>query len=814
MELGTKFTKWNLVMYKLSILCYNIHMAIGTTTRINAESQKMLAKLLAKENVTVQIGNYKTAFFDVQNRILGLPTWNTDSKHVSDLLIGHEVGHALYTPVDSVEQFRAKCPGVPFCVANIVEDIRIERMVQSNYPGLVYSFKEGYKNFIEKDFFEIGKTSLMARNFADRLNIHAKAGGFVKVPLSKNEKAIYDRCLAAQTFDEVLVICNDIYAMIKDELEKEAEEKEAEEKKPSKSKQKPNEDPTLGNGFESDESDGNGDDEDDGKPSGKEGEDCDSTKSKPSDDDDDDDDATALGENEDSTEGTDSSDTNAPTGNTSGGNIEKEWKPDYSSQDQFESKTADALSQNLDSLKENIIDYNVGNVPTHAEMMEVVIPVHKVMAERKVKEIRYANIMSDPAALNDWKAFRVSTKKHLAVLVKEFERRKAAFQYSRAQQSTTGTIDANRLYSYKFDDKIFKSVMNLADAKNHGMMFFIDYSGSMRGSIQRVLNQTLQLVFFCKAVGIPFSVYGFSSPSGGRNYDNTTPQAPGHNISFAGTNIFELINSTMKKADFDLAARELKAQSFKFSHSGNGDMPFGGKYEYMYLTPLIETIIIAHELVKQFRAKHNVQKMNTIFLTDGDACSMPISRNDAHIEHMNALSTSIYSTPTKVRINGGKYVTIPSGSQWGVQQRNALYAALIENLKVTCDTTVIGFFIANRTSDYNTSGINAIRHSDKNGVVGNWGEASDIFQIKKKAAKKERCMVIKNGFRYDAYFVFDGSKSLDDASDMDFDSDVESEDGNFAETTSQNKLAKDFTKFNAEKKISRVFLNKFVEIIA
>ena len=36
-------------------------------------NNSMIAKLLAKENITVQYGNYRTAFFDVEKRILGLP---------------------------------------------------------------------------------------------------------------------------------------------------------------------------------------------------------------------------------------------------------------------------------------------------------------------------------------------------------------------------------------------------------------------------------------------------------------------------------------------------------------------------------------------------------------------------------------------------------------------------------------------------------------------------------------------------------------------------------------------------------------------
>ena len=94
------------------------------TATVNRESQAKLAKLLAKENIQVAIGNYTTAFFDVKNRILGLPTWNTTNKYVSDLLIGHEVGHALHTPEDAISRFKAELPGVPFDIGNIVEDIR------------------------------------------------------------------------------------------------------------------------------------------------------------------------------------------------------------------------------------------------------------------------------------------------------------------------------------------------------------------------------------------------------------------------------------------------------------------------------------------------------------------------------------------------------------------------------------------------------------------------------------------------------------------------------------------------------------------
>jgi len=62
---------------------------------MNLSAQEYLAKLLAKENLSVQHGNYSTASFDVMNRVLRLPLWEDKGKDVYDLLVGHEVGHAL-----------------------------------------------------------------------------------------------------------------------------------------------------------------------------------------------------------------------------------------------------------------------------------------------------------------------------------------------------------------------------------------------------------------------------------------------------------------------------------------------------------------------------------------------------------------------------------------------------------------------------------------------------------------------------------------------------------------------------------------------
>jgi len=464
----------------------------------NRESQTVLAKLLAKENIQVAIGNYKTAFFDVKNRVLGLPTWNTDNKSVSDLLIGHEVGHALYTPSDAVTRFKEKFPTLPFDIGNIVEDVRIERLVRDTYPGLVLSFKNGYRHFIEKDFFKISGVDISTLGFADRLNLRAKIGALVDVPLNEKETEIYKRCLAADTYDEVLEICADIAEMVKGEKPQTQQSHQPQDSEEFETGEDPEIDPMSGENSSSPDSRRKEGDNDNDGSSEESLDDSDEQQSDQSD--------SRDGQNPMSSSKPLDADNNTSDSQGSGN------EGGHSSfVQELQSKTMREVEKNLQDMQVRETTHVMCNKPYVQDMMSSIIPVKEIMTARRHDEHRYSTIMTHERVVQDWTEFAASTKKHVAILVKEFERRKAAYQYSRATRSTTGALDVNRLHSYRFEDQIFKSVTRLADAKNHGMVFFIDYSGSMRDTIGRVIVQALQLVTFCKAVGIPFEVYGFTS---------------------------------------------------------------------------------------------------------------------------------------------------------------------------------------------------------------------------------------------------------------------------------------------------------------
>ena len=117
---------------------------------VSHEIKSQLAKLLATEDLVVENKNVETAYFNVHTRVLTLPNWNT-SANVYDLLVGHEVGHALYTP--DVDWF--KDHKIPPQFVNVVEDARIEKLMKRKYPGLSKTFWKGYGQLHDEDFFQI-----------------------------------------------------------------------------------------------------------------------------------------------------------------------------------------------------------------------------------------------------------------------------------------------------------------------------------------------------------------------------------------------------------------------------------------------------------------------------------------------------------------------------------------------------------------------------------------------------------------------------------------------------------------------------------
>ena len=188
------------------------------------ETRGMLAKLLATENLIVQhVKGTETASFNTENRVLTLPILNTVNEHVYNLFVSHEVGHALWTPVNWAEQVPND---IPFDFVNVIEDVRIERAIQDKFPGLRRDFTKGYDELDDKDFFGIADKDLSKLSFIDRVNLHFKLGARAFIPFTEEEMTYVRAVDEADTFDKVCLTA----AMLRDYLNAKREEKSEDNK--------------------------------------------------------------------------------------------------------------------------------------------------------------------------------------------------------------------------------------------------------------------------------------------------------------------------------------------------------------------------------------------------------------------------------------------------------------------------------------------------------------------------------------------------------------------------------------------------------
>ena len=169
------------------------HRPSGLSNRIGGIPQP------PQEDLIVEHRQVETASFDVDRRVLTLPIWEKAQATIVDMLIAHEVGHALYTPN---EWNWSKT--IPMSYVNVIEDVRIEKLMKRRYAGLPKTFYNGYKDINKKDFFQLQFADLDQFALIDRINLFYKVGMFWDIPFHNGqEKAFRDESAIVETFDEV-----------------------------------------------------------------------------------------------------------------------------------------------------------------------------------------------------------------------------------------------------------------------------------------------------------------------------------------------------------------------------------------------------------------------------------------------------------------------------------------------------------------------------------------------------------------------------------------------------------------------------------
>jgi hypothetical protein len=715
------------------------------------EIRGMLAKCLAMEDIIVEHKKVETACFNVHTRCLTLPLWERASNDVYTMLVLHEISHSLFSPdIDWTEDYK-----IPQQFVNVCEDARVEKLCKRKYPGSPKSFYAGYKELNDQDFFSIADEDLDTFNLADKVNLYFKVGNFLKLDFSSKEKEIVDLVGAAETFPEVLNAAEVLYKYCK--------EKQNEETKVNLDS---HENPTSGSGgdfgpddFENQEEGDN----DQPESSGDNGSGSDQGSQE---------------------EGNQPQNQNGPQGG------EHNEEPEV--------KTMDSLEEALKELVNKNGYENVYLEIPKLELDKVIVPNAEIHDKCKQTwenflqrtEYTYDHVFGEVD--KKYNEFRRSAQKEVGYLVKEFECRKAADSYARASTSRTGVLDCARLHNYKFSEDLFKKVTTLADGKNHGLVFVLDWSGSMGDVMLDTVKQLFNLIWFCKKVAIPFEVYAFTNEYPILKYDENgksdlrlSSYKKKDGLIHIGEwfSMMNVLTSKVNNKTLETQMKNIFRLAYAFGrHSYTSyDVPMGMGLSG---TPLNESLIALHQILPKFQRENKLQKVQCVILTDGEGCGLKY-----HKEFQRKWETEPYLGTNHIS-NDCFLRDRKTGNTYSLDcDYYQMTDILLKNLRDNFTNTN---FIGIRVMESRDSGHFIRRYcghygSDYEKVMNSW--------------KKEKAFSIKNS-GYNVYFGLSASALSQETEFA------------VAEDATKSQIKNAFMKSLKSKKMNKKILGEFIELVA
>ena len=726
---------------------------------VRQEIKSQLAKLLATEDLIVEHKKVPSAQFNVRTRVLILPLWEKASSEVYDMLVGHEVGHALFTPDEDwwLEH------DIPQPFVNVVEDARIEKLMKRKYMGLAKSFYKGYSELHDKDFFEVDGEDLSDFNLADRANLYFKIGSLLSISFSSTEKPIIDLIQNAETFTDTIAAAEALYNFCKQEEEEDSQEMAVEAKQDALT---------------------------DLENSGNFGINDAGDNTSPISDTDRNSDVEDRSDSIDSSSGMD--------------DLGDSLEPEVRTADALESKLKDLI--NSDGVENEYIEVPTVNLDTIIASYE---DVHKEIDAcygyqqmkrdtRQVDGVLPELLYLYPEDLfgevdGDFHKFKKDAQKEVNYLVKEFECRKSASAYARATTNRTGVLDTTKLQTYRFNEDLFKKVSVIPDGKNHGLVFVLDWSGSMQYVLEDTLKQLYNLIWFCRKVQIPFEVYAFTNEwrrrgeydweNGNQYVTKLTPHYEAKQGLFAVEDEFSLMNLFSSKTN----AATLQHQMINIWRIASAfGRSFGVHYQNPHRltlsgTPLNEALISLHQILPRFQKENGVEKVQCIVLTDGEANSIPYHKEvQRHWEDKPYLGTR-NPNPNHTFLRDKKIGRVYKfGYRW-----HEFTDVIIKNLKDKFPST-------------NFIGIRVLANRDaKSFIRMHQGEDEKLMSD----WRKNKSFCIKES-GYDAYFGL-SANSL--SQDTEFDVD---------QGATKARIKSAFVKSLKTKKLNKKVLSEFIELVA
>ena len=777
------------------------------------EQKSLLTKLMASENLTVEHQKINTAKFDTKNRILYLPIWQNMEGFMYDHLGGHEVGHALYTPADGWHDAAVdKTKGKNFkSFLNVVEDARIEKKITRKFPGLKTSFKKGFQELLDRDFFGIKYKNVNALAFIDRLNLYTKSQYTIdNIKFSLEERVYIAKVQNLETWEDVLSLTNEIYDYSKTEqLEMQMQQHMRDFETP-----------------DYDSPDEVGDTEDFDYEEDENGQPQDSNNTKDSKDGKEDKQET-KGESTDNNleDGEDDSDTST--------SLDRYKKSTESESDQFapDCRTDDSYRKNENSLLDDKCKpYVYVDVP-EVKRENIFTPakrVQELMTEYYQERMELIGSFNNEYVQKLVNDFKNKNERYVGLLAKEFEMRKAAKAFSKSKLSDTGDIDINKLCNYKFDDNIFRKVMMIPKGKSHGLILLLDCSGSMSDNMAGSIEQILVLSMFCRKVNIPFRVFGFTDDMGtfkmDRDIDYVTDKdyfsfsKKAGQLNFSNVQLREYLNSKMSNVEFTKSLRNMILLKQSYSY-GRGFAVVGRPTsESLSNTPLIQAIVAVGSILNEFRTTNNIDLTSLIIVHDGDADSTNYraveTEMETHAGTKTWMSNEIFDSRYANVIlrdpkNKFEYQLKTSAKQnYQYATNEQLLLGVLEWIRVVGKTKVFGFFIlpsrprhakaAIRNRFFFDNGL-SIQNMRNEPNMNAWDKEKELI----KKFKDEK-FLISNTKGYNSFYLISGGSNLQ----------TEEEELEIDGKVTSGKLKNAFMKMTKKKQVNRVLVSKFIQQMA
>ena len=751
-------------------------------TMVNLDVKGNLAKLIATENIIVQHNKVQTASFDVKNRVLTLPIFKEQKGDVYDMLIAHECAHALFTPYKAWEEIATDKELRAY--VNVLEDTRIDKLIQKKYPGVVRNYENGYDILDKKNFFGLlGKDINKDLMLIDKINMRSKSLNRLPFIFAPEDNKWLAKVDSIVTFDDVVALAKDMIDWQKKQVEQMKKLPDFDQHVIAKNYDLGNDEDDFDDEEESNvyqESNESSDDADEKNDFNNFGDQkADSEKTAEQDGD------TKQGEKSDKQDGKEKQEA-THYGAGSGGDVGKKLLKAVT-QEAFDNKHKELLDENTKGFV-----YGSIPKPNFKDGLTTYKDFLNTFAKHKVEYKTYYNVQRYDSWLKDkYNQFIKDNKKTVSYLVKEFEMKKAATAYKRASTDKTGVIDPLKLKDYKFSDDIFKRLTIIPDGKNHGMMMLLDWSGSMSDCLNQTIHQLVNLVEFVRRVNIPFEVYFFTSErkyaSDESGYDKSFTYKNG-DWYFENFNLVNCASHKMTKRQLDQAMMYMfhmgEYYNYRYTSYRNYDYDkpscYGIPHEFnLGNTPLNEALIYVEQLLPQFKKKYGIEKATLITLTDGGA---------------NGMRGKVVGSDNDSDWSAKRVYIMPNGKKMVGSYSRELTDTLLEYIGKEHDTNVIGFYILKRVRKWDLE-----RYCDGDYVA----REKQYLKMRKDMTKEKAVVVDKPG--YNKYFLLNGKTmkvenfSLQEAK---------------VKKGTTGELKRIFAGSMKNRITSRVVLNKFIQEVA